>query len=363
MIGFRQTYANIDLDKLDHNVKVLKNKIDKDIIGVIKAYGYGHGDVETARILNKNGINFLAVSSLDEAIHLRENDIDSEILVLSHVDKHNLNICERFNISITVGSYEYLNNIGNFKIKVHIKVDTGMNRIGIKDLDEIKKAIVTLKEKGYLVEGIFTHFASADENDEYFEFQKANFIKIVEQIDHDFKYIHSANSASSLLGTGIGNMVRVGIALYGLKPYENCDLDLKQVMSLTTQIVLIKKVSKNTSIGYGHTYQTDHDCYIATIPIGYADGFLRANQNREVVIGNKRYPIVGRICMDQCMIEVDQPYEIGTEVAIFNDILTIDEMAKDLNTISYEIITNISDRVTRRYYQNNKLLKEINYRK
>ena len=243
----------------------------------------------------------------------------------------------------------YIRNL-EIPLKVHLRIDSGMNRIGFKTEKEFEKAMEMIDSSKIDVEGIFTHFATADDfsQDDEYEKQLALFKSIVG--NNRFKYIHCDNSAAMMFHhSDYGNLTRIGIAMYGVDPRGEENSDLKQAMSLYTKVAMVKVVPKGEKIGYGMTYTADEDQYIATLPIGYADGFTRANQGREVYINGHYYPVVGRVCMDQCMVKVDENVKPGDDVEIFGEHISLAKMAKEINTIPYEIICLISPRVERIY--------------
>jgi len=231
---------------------------------------------------------------------------------------------------------------------VHLAVDTGMNRIGFKDNASLREAFDSLKNAGCVMEGIFTHFCCSDNPDHLMTNQQfEKFAAAVKSLDYPFEWIHCDNSdATIFFKDDLSNACRVGITLYGISPYKK---DLKKAISLHTCVSMTKHVSKGETIGYGATYTADSDQIIATLPIGYADGFIRANQGRKVYVDGQMAEIVGRICMDQCMVKLEHDVAPGTEVEIFGDHIDLEDMASELNTISYEIICLISGRVTRKY--------------
>ena len=235
-------------------------------------------------------------------------------------------------------------------VKVHIKIDTGMNRIGFKTKEEFEDILRNCPKHVFQIDGVFTHFATADDenqNDAY-ESQLKLFYDILGE--HQFHYIHCQNSAAMMYHDEYqSQLARIGIAMYGVDPTGEENPKLKQVMSLYTKVAMIKKVKKGERIGYGLTYTALQDEYIATLPIGYADGLIRANQGREVYINGAYYPIVGRVCMDQVMIKVDESVKVHDKVEIFGEHITLARMAKDLHTIPYEITCLVSERVERVY--------------
>ncbi|MDD8049372.1 MAG: alanine racemase [Thomasclavelia sp.] len=351
----RDTYAVVDLKKLKYNVEKVHSEFNKPLMAVIKANAYGHGYKEVASYLNDlDYIKMYAVATLPEAIKLRENNINKGILILGAVptSKEEIDLAIKYDITLTMVSLEYMHVleklIDDKPLKVHIKLDTGMHRIGLTSKEEFEELLKTIDKNKFVVEGVFTHFATADGDEKEYQKQYNKFYDIVG--DHKFKYIHCCNSAAMHYHhDDKSNLGRIGITMYGCDPAGNENNDFKQVMSLYTKVVLVKKIHKGDKIGYGLTYKASEDEFIATLPIGYADGFIRANQGRKVYINGKYYEIVGRVCMDQMMVRVDESIKVGDKVEIFGDHISLESMAKDLNTISYEILCLISDRVERIY--------------
>lgn len=356
MIQYRDTYALINLDYLQENIETLYKKVQKPMMAIIKANAYGHGYQQVASVIKDYpNISAFGVATLKEAIDLRHAGVEKDILVLGAIPLEDLNMVVEYDISLTLYSKEYLQEIiylyhHNKPVKVHIKIDSGMNRLGFKSKEEFEEVLSMCAPHIFTIDGVFTHFATADEptlDDEYKK-QLDKFNEIIG--DRTFKYMHCQNSASMMYHDATPtNMTRIGIAMYGVDPAGNeCDT-LKQMMSLYTKIAFIKKVKKGEYIGYGYTYQADEDQYVATLPIGYADGLIRLNQGRHVYINGKEYPIVGRVCMDQCMVRVDESVKIHDLVEIFGEHITLARMAKELQTIPYEIMCLVSERVERQY--------------
>lgn len=353
---YRDTYAIVRLDYLIENVETLYKKVQRPMMAIIKANAYGHGYKQVATALKDNQhIVMYGVATLKEAVDLRNIGIDKDILVLGAIPLEDEPIAVKYDISLTMFSFEYLEEIkkhhkGDKPVKIHVKIDTGMNRLGFKSEREYRELMRKIDPNVFDVEGIFTHFATADEeekNDEYRK-QKHMFEEIVK--NQKFKYIHAQNSAAMLYHHDqISSLSRIGIAMYGVDPTGEENANLKQVMSLYSKVAMVKKVPKGEKIGYGMTYCVEEDEYIATIPIGYADGFIRANQGRKVYINGKYYPIVGRVCMDQMMVKVDETIKPHDLVEIFGEHISLCSMAKELDTIPYEITCLISERVERIY--------------
>lgn len=365
---YRNTWAEIDLDKFAHNINVIKEYTNKEIFCVVKANAYGHGDFHIATQAMQNGCSYVAVSSLDEAMALRRQGFTKNILILGFVSIGDIKVAIDQKITLTCVSYDWVCELCAHyhdlsDLKLHLKVDTGMNRIGMKKLTELQDALDKLISKNAIVEGIYTHFHSADDVDKIkCERQKKWFYHIIDSLNYNFKWIHASNSDASISFTDEKcNAVRVGLALYGIKSVES-NIDLKPILSLYTKITCIKEVKKNETIGYGATYQCNKDEIIATIPIGYGDGFIRANQGRFVCIDGHPYEIVGRVCMDQCMIKVDKKYPVGTKVEIISEYIPISNMAHELKMIPYEVLCLLSDRIPRIYYSNGDVIDTINLR-
>lgn len=366
---YRDTWAEIQLDYLKENVLSVRDHLPKDveIFAVVKANGYGHGDVQVAKTALEAGAHGLAVAFLDEALVLRKNGIDAPVLVLGATRPEDATIAAKNKISLTVFQKEWLEKamltLSNEMLSVHVKCDTGMGRIGLRNRSELKEIVNVIENNHNLIfEGIFTHFATADElNTDYYETQLQRFMEMVNALDKKPRYIHCANSAATLRFPQSGfNAVRLGIAMYGLSPSDEMEnlvpFPLKEVFSLHTKIVHVKRVSPGESISYGATYQTKKEEWIATLPIGYADGWIRKLQGQVVLVEGKEAPIVGRICMDQCMIRLPYYMPVGTKVTLIGEqeglFISINDIAHKLETINYEIPCTISKRVPRVYIKN-----------
>lgn len=353
---YRDTYAVIRLDYLMDNVNLLYQKVKKPMMAIIKANAYGHGYQEVANVLKDHPhISMFGVATLKEAIDLRKIGIQQDILVLGAIPLEDLDMVIENNISLTLYSKDYMKEIihlfhHSHPVKVHLKIDTGMNRLGLKSKEEFEEVLQICSKPIFQIDGVFTHFATADDEaqiDAYHD-QLYMFYEIVGE--HSFQYIHCQNSAAMMYHEEPkSNIARCGIAMYGVDPAGNDCEQLKQVMSLYTKVAMVKKVKKGERIGYGLTYTASEDEFIATLPIGYADGFIRANQGREVYINGHYYPIVGRVCMDQVMVKVDETVKVHDLVEIFGSHLSLARMAKELHTIPYEITCLVSERVERIY--------------
>lgn len=342
----------INLTNLIYNLNQIKKHTNKKIIAVVKADAYGHGAVEISKVLEKERVAYLAVARISEALILRKANIKTPILILSPIDPSDISLALENDLTLTIFSLDWLKKITpKEKIKLHLKVDTGMNRLGLKSIDEIKEAISIIKNNENLcLEGIYTHYATVDTNDELYFKQRDFFVQILNEIDYDFKYIHTSASAALIKQKeDFTNAVRPGLALYGLKPAPNLDLNLKPILSLYSNVVQIKNLKKGEFVSYGPKYVAKKDTKIAVIPIGYGDGWLRRYEDVPVVISDKHYRIVGRICMDLLMVEVDDKVLVGDTVELIGPNITVDEIAEKVGTINYEVVTNLDKRLKRNY--------------
>ena len=370
----RRAWAEIDVSNLKYNFDVIKSNLNTNtkLCCVIKANAYGHGAVKLAKIYSQLGANFLAVSNIKEALDLRTNDIQLPVLILGFTPPECAEMLCQYNITQCVYSLKYAQELNSYaekcdaKVRIHIKIDTGMGRLGFichpeKNIgfDDI---VHTCRLSHLIIEGIFTHFAVADagvKGNLYTKFQYQHFVDTIDCIEQKgikFEIRHCANSAAIFDYTDYQlDMVRAGIALYGLYPSNTINniCDLKPAMTLKTIISHIKDVSPGETIGYGRLFSPTRITKIATLPIGYADGIFRSSSGYSVMINNSPAEIVGNVCMDQMMINVsDICCSVDDIVTIFGTSCannTVDSFALYNNTINYEVICNISDRVPRIY--------------
>lgn len=373
----RPTWAEISLDNLKHNIKALKELIgsNTEICAVVKADAYGHGSTHVAKVLMETGVKFLAVATLSEAIELRKSGCNVSIIILGYTPKEQGDLLIEYNIIQTIYSYEQAVTFSkiakekNKNLTVHIKVDTGMSRLGfqISDKDIIKSIFEMDNLK---IQGIYTHFAVADEGDKTFTQEQYNkFMNLVDDLEaegYDVDIKHCSNSAAIIdLPEMNLNMVRAGIMLYGLYPSDEVNKDrieLKPVMALKTTVSHVKMIQKNESVSYGRRYITGKQTQVATLPVGYADGVSRLLTDKiKVNYKGKDLPVIGTICMDQCMIDASEVnIKVGDEVEIFsnnsNSGYTVDDIAKSLGTINYEVICMIGSRVPRVYLEDNNVV-------
>ncbi len=355
MSSYRKTWLEINLVNLYKNYLLAKQYSNgKEVIPVIKANAYGHGDYEVMDYLYQKGVRVCAVSLLEEAVNLRKHFDDLKIIVLGPVLKEDLKTISKANLDMTIYNEEILNEVINYqdKLNVHLKIDTGMSRYGLNDEAKIIKAVETLQNLSNIdLVGIYTHLAIVDENEDYLNKQLTKIEKIVKSLKKRPKMVHVSNSSATFTKENTFDYtthVRLGISLYGLTLNPKTP-PLYPVMKLYTTIMQIHKLSKGDCVGYGASYCAKDVEYVAVLPLGYGDGFLRRNENSSVEINNKRYNLVGRVCMDACFVLVDKDTKVNDKVTIFGGLVSIDEVAKYNNTINYEITTNMNLRVERKY--------------
>ncbi len=363
----RDAWVEINLDSLEKNIKEIKKHIKcKKILAVVKADGYGHGSAMMAPILSACGITDFGVATLDEGLELRKAKVEAPILVLGAVPYWSFEAALKNNIQVSIFNKEHLEAANILfektkkKLKVQIKIDTGMNRIGI-GIEEAKDFIEAVQSsKSVELTGIFTHFCDV-ENKEIFNSQKENFINLINSIDTKNLTIHASNSGAILLDDSLNyDMVRAGIILYGLTPFSHPEnnqyfKNLKQLISLKGRITNIHEIKKGEGVSYGHCFVADKDTTVATIPIGYADGVSRALSDKiEASLNGKIIKQIGRITMDQMMFNIgDIEAKVGDIITLLGDDeenhLSIDTWANILNTINYELICRLKVRLPRIY--------------
>lgn len=363
----RESKLIIDADAIRHNInEMIKNLNNQtDLFAVVKADAYGHGIVETAKIVSGTGVTGFCVAMLDEALTLREAGFSDSILVLGVTDVQFVDLAAEKDIALTVTDPDWLTEASSIlkdnELKIHISVDTGMGRIGfINDQDVLNGIKYINDNKKMILEGVYTHFSTADEEDDtLFLKQLKDFKSIIHKINPMPKYIHVANTASFLWHRNYlddFNMVRMGVGIYGLNPSnENRDsgIYLKPAMRLESNLSYVKEVKKGTTISYGAVYQAERTEWIGTVPIGYADGYRRSLQGFKVLIEGKQCEIVGRITMDQLMVVLPEGYKVGTKVVLMgvseSEVISASDLARYLGTINYEIICGFSNRLPRVY--------------
>ena len=363
----RSTKAVVDLKAIAHNVGQVRKRIGnhRDLMAVVKADGYGHGAVEVSLSVLKSGANCLGVAVPEEGEEIRRAGLDAPITVLGLIQPEEAYKVIDFGLEQTICSIEVaeaLNQIASNKgtvVNVHIKIETGMGRVGVQPVDALAFARRIEKFKNLTIKGIFSHFSCADEVDKTFAKKQVEiFDGVVREIEASRIKIpkkHMANSAAILdLPESYYNLVRPGIMLYGLYPSPEVShsIELKPSMTFMTRVTFVKKVPSGTPISYGRVFVTDKEIPVATLPVGYADGYSRALSGRgDVLVKGFRAPLIGRICMDMCMIDVSGVENVrpGDEVILFGEGLPADEVAEKLGTINYEVVCGVGKRVPRVY--------------
>jgi alanine racemase len=375
--------AEVDLSAIAHNTRAFANHVGPGvkIMPAVKADGYGHGAIQVSRTALENGASALGVARTEEGIILRQAGIDAPILVFGYVSPKNTQDLMDYDLTATVSRKDVAQAMSDQAmsqgktVKVHVKVDTGMGRIGLvtpkghpgcdivhgTPLSDVM-AMATMP--GIELEGIYTHFASSDSLDKTYTHQQLAifmaFIETLKQKGLEFPLKHAANSAAAIeLPESHLDMIRPGISFYGLKPSDETDMsliDIRPVMQLKSRIVSLKCVPRGFKVSYGSTYLTEKETVIAVVPIGYADGFSRHfSSNGHMLVRGPRASVVGRICMDLTMLDVGHIPDLclEEEVVVFgrqnNTFLSVDELASRIDTIHYEIVSNLSPRVKRVY--------------
>lgn len=392
---YRKTYAIIDEDKLKNNIKEIKAKYDnyKYYIGVVKNNAYNHG-IKIINSLIEGGINYLAVSSLEEALDARKYNSKIPILCLEVIDLDYIYDCINNNVTITVESLEYLEKLNkiklDFPIKIHLKLNTGMNRLGISEVKEVNKCVSIISEnKKLILEGIYTHFATSGISDKYYDDQMKKFQELTKDIDlTTIPIVHLGRSLTLVNHDkpDFVNGIRLGIIMYGFsqsikedtslrgklraikrkklikkfnisKTYLTNDLNLKTAFSLYSNVMTIKKVKNKEFVGYGANFFADRDIKVAIIPIGYADGVTIKYKN--VSIKGQKYQIIAD-SMDMLMVKVDNTVKIGDKVEIFGENISIREASRNNGCNSYRLFNMITNRVPRIYKKDKEKI-EIKY--
>ncbi len=359
----RNTRLIVDLDKFNNNIDKIKEYVGKKtIIPVIKANGYGTYINKRIDIINR--FEIVGVALVEEAIEIRNLGYKGDILVLNQPINDEIDSIIQYNVSVGVCSCDFLEELKakNYPVKVHLEIETGMNRTGI-DIKDISKFINLINDSNLILDGIYSHFSSADFDDNYTQRQISIFKDAVMSLDEYSvkpKYIHisASNGIIKYNDLDFVNAVRPGIIMYGYDSFKNSHeyIDVEPICKMVSSIVFIKNVKKGEAISYSQKYICDEDKIIATIPVGYADGYRRDFTNKGYVfINGCKAPVVGSVCMDSIMVDVTGfDAKIGDEVIIFDDInIKLDELADICDTINYEIISNISYRVPREFKEKN----------
>ena len=380
----RPVWAEIDLDAIKYNIDSIKRRVDtKELIAVVKADAYGHGALDVSKTLVENGATKLAVAVITEAMELRHGNINTPIMILGYTPLEFAADLINYDIEQTIFDLEYAKKLSEIalnlgkKAKVHVALDTGMGRIGFLINDNSLNEILKISSlKGLEVVGIFTHFATADESDknysnkQYKKFTDFNEKLISKGVNILLKHVSNSGAIIDMPNTYLDG-VRAGIVLYGYYPSEDVlkqNLDLKKAITIKTQVAHVKILDKNEYVSYGRKFKTERKSIIATLPIGYADGYSRALTGKaKVIINGKFAPVVGTICMDQCMIDVTDigDVHVGDEVIVLGKDKDLkfdaDDMAKAMGTINYEVLCMIKQRIPRVYIEDGKVKSIRNY--
>lgn len=384
-MAFKRVTARVDLDAIIHNYHQIRQNLlsDVKIMGIIKADAYGHGALPIAKELSALDIDMFGVATIQEGISLRKNGITNPMLILGFTGVEDFPDLIQYDLTQTVYETEMaiqLNEVAksfNKKAKIHLKIDTGMGRLGFFTDDEAIEEISRLSKLNYLeLDGIFTHFSKADEKDrQYTDAQVETFRHFLARLADKgirFPFVHASNSAGILSQISADfNLVRAGIILYGCYPSQEVNrenIKLKPALSIVAKVIFLKTMPAGKKISYGGVYQTDKETKIATVSIGYADGYSRlmSNQGR-VLIRGQYAKVIGRICMDLMMVDVSEiaDVQIGDEVVLFGSqngqSISIEEVADLSETINYEVMCLIGKRVPREYYKDNAFQFEIDY--
>lgn len=354
----------IDLNTLKENFLTLKGILkNKKICAVVKANAYGHGSVEVSKLFSSLGADYLAVANVNEGVALRKSNISTPILILGHTPIERVNDLVKYSLTQCVYSLKYATELSinaNGKLKIHLKIDTGMGRLGLAPLTALNDIVALVKLKNLYVEGVFTHLSCADcvglEYDNYTLMQIERFSDLIETLELygiRFEYTHALNSAGALRYNHLPfTMVRVGISLYGISPVQKYKDNFSTAIKLTAPITQIKLVNRGLRVGYSGEKLVD-DKKVAVLPLGYADGILRAyQQDLKVEINGAPYPIIGNVCMDQMMIDITGSTNIkeGDVATILGGKYNgVEKLATDIQTIPYEIFCLLGSRVKRIY--------------
>jgi alanine racemase len=372
-------WAEINLNNLIYNIDQIKKKSgNSEIIGVVKANAYGHGAVEISKVLLNHGINRLAVANIVEAIELRENEIKAPIMLLGISEDYAIDALLEYDVEPTISTYEFdmnLNNKANAlnkTVSIHIAMDSGMGRIGFRKNDKGLEDIINISKLSNLkIESIFSHFSTADSKDKSYSLRQLEIYNtFLDKLQEAGVYINKKNLSNSAaiidLPESHYDYVRPGIIQYGYYPSDEVDknhFDIKHVLTWKTKIIHIKEVEENEYIGYGQTFKTSRKTVVATLPVGYADGYSRGLSNKgKVIINGQLAPIIGNVCMDQFMVDITEieNVHLGNEVILLgsdgNVKFDADDIAKLTNTISYEVLCLIGRRAPRIYIKDYKTI-------
>jgi alanine racemase len=379
VLSARPVWAEINLDSITHNIREIKRIIGPatQIMAVVKADGYGHGAVRAAETALNAGASSLAVAFVEEAVELRQSGIEAPVLIFGYTGPARFSDLVKYKLTPTVFDLSTASALSvqaaekGIKLSIQLKVDTGMGRIGLLPEEAVEVIYRITRLPGLEIEGLYTHFASADDQDQsYTREQLLLFNRVIEYCQErgiKFPLIHTANSAASIAYPQTRlNLVRVGIAIYGHYPFSDLRrnlLNLSPALTLKSRVVMVKTLPPGSGVSYGSTYITDRETLVATIPVGYADGYNRLLSNRgSVLIRGRKAPVIGRVCMDHLMADVSEiPGACpGDEVVLYgrqgDAEFTVEEAAGMVGTINYELLCAIGKRVPRLYFREGKLV-------
>jgi alanine racemase len=379
----RDTIIEIDLDALTHNITEFQRHlpVQTKIMMAVKANAYGHGSIPIAKAALQVGVFYLGVAFVDEGVELRLGGIEAPILVLGYTPHEAIGYALKNRLSLTIYSLASLQAVEQaaaelgVRANIHIKVDTGMGRIGVQPAAALPLLQTALKCKHIRVEGLFTHFATTDERDQtYARWQGERFARLIQQCEEEgmeIPLIHGLNSGGAMgMPEFSYDMVRLGISLYGSYParqMEQAQVRLKPVLTFKSKIVHLKQLPAGIGVSYGKTYISGGKEWIATLPVGYADGYSRSlSQRGYVLVAGIRVPIIGRISMDQLMLDVTEamPVRVGDEVVLYgrqgDEQITLEEVADQIGTIHYEVTCMLNHRVPRVYMKNGQIVEIAN---
>lgn len=369
MDNYRNTWAEIDMDAIGYNVQQLKQLLPegRKVMAVVKADGYGHGSVQVAQKALDEGVDFLMVALLEEAVKLRDYGIKAPILVIGRVSPTHAKVAADLNITLTIFDAQWLKEIKeedfNSTLTVHVEFETGMNRTGICTKEELNDIINEVNQLTRVqITGAYTHFATADEiSSSHFEKQRSHYEEMLQLLTDLYPHpliTHVGNSAAGIqYPKNMLHYTRFGVSTYGLYPSSEIrqlkNVELKQAFSLYSELIQVKRINAGEVVGYGATYTAKEDEWVGTIPIGYADGWRRSLQGFYVLVEGKKMPIIGRVCMDVMMVKLDQSYEVGQKVTLIGEdngaVIEVDDVANYIDTINYEVPCMLTKRVPRFY--------------
>ena len=361
--GFRPTWVDVDLEAIRHNARVLKPET-AELMAVVKANGYGHGDVEVARAAIEAGATWAGVAMVEEGLRLRAAGIEAPILVLSELPTGSEAVALAHRLTPTLYSGDGLDRLAaaaRGSVPVHVKIDTGMHRVGVWPPENAPGFARRVHAAGLEVEGLFTHFARSEDDDVTTKEQLARFLEAADAVRSAGvvpRVLHAANSGATILHPEAHlDVVRPGIALYGIEPAPGVGshLGLRPALAWRSRVSAVKRLETGEAVSYGHRYRLERDAWIATVPVGYADGYPRQLTNLgSVLIGGRRHGVAGTVTMDQLLVDCgDAEVQAGEEVVLIgsqgNETIGADALGRLFGTIGYEIVSRIGDRVPRRY--------------